>query len=111
MRKRRLSIPTIRADKFSTYSKGSYSWLSNIITLGPACRRLNEDTIIKILIHETDHWAQNMYLDSKERNDFIKSNRDHYPIILEYANIIPGDYDYTEIESKYNRGITACKFE
>jgi hypothetical protein len=52
-----------------------------------------------------------MYLDHKERNAFIRGNRKHYPIIVEYTNILPGEYDYTGLESKYNRGITACKFE
>ena len=110
MRKRRMSIPKIDIHGSSSYPKGSYNWVTNTLFFGRDCNNISEDGIIDILIHETDHWMQNMYLDHKERNAFIRGNRKHYPIIVEYANILPGEYDYTGLESKYNRGITACKF-
>ena len=73
-----------------------YDWIDNTIMFGNRMKNISEDGAIYILIHEIEHFAQNMYLDAEETNHSVDGfNRNYECPFVEYITAHPGKYDFS----------------
>lgn len=107
MRQRRRRFPTIRLDKKVSYA--CYDWVKNEIVFGIGVGTATDSAIMYILIHEIEHFAQNMFLDKQETDLAVCGfNGKHYfSPFVEYIMANPGKYDFSAWEEKYNRGVSS----
>lgn len=104
MRKRRKLFPTIKLDKHISYA--CYDWITNEILLGWGMADITDDAAIYVLVHEIEHFAQNMYLDKGETDLSIDGfNKNFLSPFVEYIAAHPGYYPFNFWEGKYNRGV------
>lgn len=110
MRQRRRRFPTIGLDSQVLYA--CYKWKDNRILFGCGIRNISDDGIVYMLIHEIEHFAQNMFLDDNETEHSIKGfNRHRNCPFVEYITAHPGDYDFSGWEKKYGRGVLPGRLE